>query len=405
MKYLKTIILVVMAIFVSHTSAIAQDIETIVSQGFTVNANNWKKYLRSGDPVTIFAYKQEADIHSFGIYSDDYAGIIDMKINPFDIQPKQLKKLPKTKSIKIQEKLNLYYKKALTKAREKALAGKYSIIAPDAMDGVYSLDYNTTSIREKESITIFGYKETRDYVGTTYHYAILKDGSAGIYKIDDFSDKKVTLNQIPLSFLPSTDDPQVKSIIEKERRRVVTERQTKEERERTLAYEKKLAEKEEEKRLEAEWKARQDSIDAAKKQEDFARLKSLSPAFIEVFGWSMDSAGGIEVDITFTNCSSQKVKYVYFRGYFLNAVGDRCRNEITRSTEWKYRGVGPIDPFPKSADDSSYGHRHTYFFGNPLFYSSIAKTFRLSSVTIEYMNGKKTTLSGTELKKRVKYPY
>jgi hypothetical protein len=117
----------------------------------------------------------------------------------------------------------------------------------------------------------------------------------------------------------------------------------------------------------------------------------------------MDSAGGIEVDITFTNCSSQKVKYVYFRGYFLNAVGDRCRNEITGSTEWKYRGVGPIDPFPKTSDDSSYGHRHTYFFGNPRFYSSIAEKFRLSSVTIEYMNGTKKVLSGAELKKRVKY--
>ncbi len=133
------------------------------------------------------------------------------------------------------------------------------------------------------------------------------------------------------------------------------------------------------------------------------RLKALTPAFIEIFGWSMDSAGGIEVDITFTNCSSQKVKYVYFRGYFLNAVGDICRNEITGSTEWKYRGVGPIDPFPKTSDDSSYGHRHTYFFGNPRFYSRIAEKFRLSSVTIEYMNGTKKVLFGAELKKRVKY--
>lgn len=107
--------------------------------------------------------------------------------------------------------------------------------------------------------------------------------------------------------------------------------------------------------------------------------------------------------ISLSNCSSQKVKYVYFRGYFLNAVGDICRNEITGSTEWKYRGVGPIDPFPKTSDDSSYGHRHTYFFGNPRFYSRIAEKFRLSSVTIEYMNGTKKVLSGAELKKRVKY--
>ena len=377
MKHLRTIITVVMVIFVSYMSAIAQVIETKMTKRITINAGNWTKVINYGDPVTIFAYKQKDGTHSFGIYSDDYAGEIDMKTVPFDVDPKRLKKLPKPQSDKAKNSQTNYYKLARVNAYNNAIMGKYKIIAPDAMDGVYSLDYNTTSIRKKDTITIFGYKETRDYVGTTYHYAILKDGSAGIYKIDDFSDKKVTLNHIPLSFLPSTDDPQVKSIIEKE----------------------------EEKRLEAVWRARQDSINAAKRQENFVRLKALSPAFIEVNGWSMDSAGGIEVDITFTNCSSQKVKYIYFRGYFLNAVGDRCRNEITRSTEWKYRGVGPIDPFPKSADDSSYGHRHTYFFGNPLFYSSIAKTFRLSSVTIEYMNGKKTTLSGAELKKRVKYPY
>lgn len=394
-----------MVIFVSYMSAIAQVIETKMTKRITINAGNWTKVINYGDPVTIFAYKQKDGTHSFGIYSDDYAGEIDMKTVPFDVDPKRLKKLPKPQSDKAKNSQTNYYKLARVNAYNNAIMGKYKIIAPDAMDGVYSLDYNTTSIRKKDTITIFGYKETRDYVGTTCHYAILKDGSAGIYKIDDFSDKKVTLDHIPLSFLPSTDDPQVKSIIEKERRRIVAERQTKEEQERTLAYEKKLAEKEEEKRLEAVWRARQDSINAAKRQENFVRLKALSPAFIEVNGWSMDSAGGIEVDITFTNCSSQRVKYVYCRGYFLNAVGDRCRNEITRSTEWKYRGVGPIDPFPKSADDSSYGHRHTYFFGNPLFYSSIAKTFRLSSVTIEYMNGKKTTLSGAELKKRVKYPY
>lgn len=405
MKYLKTIILVVMAIFVSHTSAIAQDIETKMTRNLTIKDVNWTKVLNYGDQVTIFAYKQKDGTHTFGIYSNDYAGEIDMKNVPFDTAPKQLKKLPKPQSNKAKNSLTNYYKLARGNARNNALMGKYKIIASKEMNGMYSPNFDALSIREKDTITIFGYKETRDILGIKYYYSIIKNGSAGIYEFSPY-DKKLIINQIPLSFLPSTDDPQVKSIIEKERRRIVTERQAKEERERTLAYEKKLAEKEEEeKRLEAEWKTRQDSIDAAKKQEDFARLKSLSPAFIEVFGWSMDSAGGIEVDITFTNCSSQKVKYVYFRGYFLNAVGDRCRNEITRSTEWKYRGVGPIDPFPKSADDSSYGHRHTYFFGNPLFYSSIAKTFRLSSVTIEYMNGKKTTLSGAELKKRVKYPY
>lgn len=403
MKHLKTIILVLLAMFVFDTSISAQ-VETKMPQNLTINGGSWTKVLKAGDPVTIFSYKQSGDTHSFGIYSDDYAGEIDMKGIPFNVDSKHLKKLPK----KSKKSLNSYTEMACTKARKKALAGEYKTIATDML---LSTEYGV-SVSPKDHITVIGYKVDHGFSGltTNYYYAIVKDDAAGYCHSFDLD--KITINQVPLPFLPRTDDPQVIAVIEKAKRDI-TERKNAESRawyakQEKLAAErqaKRQAEREEEKRLEAKWKAQQDSIDAAKKQEDFARLKSLSPAFIEVFGWSMDSAGGIEVDITFTNCSSQKVKYVYFRGYFLNAVGDRCRNEITRSTEWKYRGVGPIAPFPKSADDSSYGHRHTYFFGNPLFYSSIAKTFRLSSVTIEYMNGKKTTLSGTELKKRVKYPY
>ena len=99
----------------------------------------------------------------------------------------------------------------------------------------------------------------------------------------------------------------------------------------------------------------------------------------------------------------KKVKYVYFKGFFLNAVGDKCRNEINGTTEWKCRGVGPVDALPDSPYYIYYDHIAHWHFSNPRFYSATANTFRLSSITIEYMNGKKTTLSGTELKKRVRY--
>lgn len=392
-----------MTFFVSNF-AIAEDIETRFTGGLTVNGTGWNKVFRAGDPVTIYSYKQKDGVYSFGIYSDDYAGGINMKYIPFNVDIKQLKKLPKS----AKKKESYYTEMACKKARKKALAGEYKTIATDM---ILSNELGV-SVSPKDRITIIGYNIDRGYLGlsTNYYYAIVKDDAAGYCHSYDLD--KITIDNVPLPFLPRTDDPQVIAAI-KNAKNSITERKNAEsrawyEKQERLAAErqaKREAEREEEKRLEAEWKAHQDSVDAAKKQQEFVRLKALSPAFIEIFGWSMDSAGGIEVDITFTNCSSQKVKYVYFRGYFLNAVGDKCRNEITRSTEWKYRGVGPIDPFPKTADDSSYGHRHTYFFGNPRFYSSIADKFRLSSVTIEYMNGKKFTLSGAELKKRVKYPY
>ena len=87
------LLLAVMVLFGFSTSATAQ-IETKVTQNFTINGDGWNKVLRYGTPVTIFSYKKESDKHSFGIYSDDYAGIIHMKIIPFDVDAKGLKKLP-----------------------------------------------------------------------------------------------------------------------------------------------------------------------------------------------------------------------------------------------------------------------------------------------------------------------
>lgn len=241
------------------------------------------------------------------------------------------------------------------------------------------------------------------YERNHYQYAIINNDCAGIF--ESSASDKVVLIDIPLFYMPSIDDPQVKSIIDREHNRIMTrreaERKAREEEERRLAAEKKACEEKER----AETQARLDSINKVIQEEKWANLRTLAPAFIEMRGWNMDSAGGIAVDIRFTNCSSQEVKYVYFRGYFLNAVGDKCRNDITGSTEWKYRGVGPISPLPKTPEEMGYAHIESWHFGNPLFYSTIAVRFRLSSVTIEYMNGKKTVLSGVELNKRVAYVY
>ena len=95
MKQLRIIVLAVMAIFATYSNVNAQDLETRLTQGVTINGNGWNKVLKYGDPVTIFSYKENSGMYSFGIYADDYAGIIDMKNIPFDVQPKQLKKLPK----------------------------------------------------------------------------------------------------------------------------------------------------------------------------------------------------------------------------------------------------------------------------------------------------------------------
>lgn len=374
----------VIAVIAYSTNATAQ-VETRITQNLTINGDIWNKVLKAGDPVTIFSYKQDGDTHSFGIYSDDYAGEIDMRGIPFNVDSKQLKKLPKNSK----KGLKTYTQMACAKAREKALAGKY-ISSPS--NSLLSQDVDLY-VRKDETISFLGYKAVHDISGGYYYYyaVVSKDGAGicynyesglGFLKLDD----KVIVNNVPLPFLPSTDDQQVQNIIAKEKQAI---------KKRKAAEMRALEEKARKQREEQEAQRK------ALEEQEFEDLKLMDPAYIEVKKIKMDNAGGNEVTIKFTNCSSLKIKYVYFTGYFLNAVGDKCRDEINGSTVWKYTGVGPVSRIPNTPD--KYGSYIKYFHSDPLFYSKNARKFRLSSVTIEYMNGKKTVLSGAELDDRVDY--
>lgn len=374
------LLLAMMVIFASHTSGIAQDIETKMTQRLTITDVNWNKVLNNGDPVTIFSYKQKDGIHSFGVYSDDYVGEFDMKTIPFSVDQNQLKKLPKNSK----KKLAYYTEKACSKAREKALSGKYTLKSPDQLlskdQGAY--------VRRLDPITIIGYRaeqslSTRYY----YYYAVLTEGGAGVCYNYDMD--KIVMNNVPLPFLPSIDDPQVKATFVRHKQ-ILKER-----------YEAAAVARQAEQRRLAEEKAAQRK---ALEEQRMENLKLMNPAYIEVKGWNMDSAGGIAVNIAFTNCDRfHSIKYVYFQGYFLNAVGDKCKNSVNGSTVWKYTGVGPINPFPSKPGQYGKSYIANYCFDAPLFYAKTAHSFRLSSITIEYTNGKKKVLTGDELDVRVDY--
>ena len=382
--HLRTIVLAIITVIAYSTNATAQ-VETTITQDLTINGGAWTKVLKAGDSVTIFSYKQDGDTHSFGIYSDDYAGEIDIRGIPFNVDSKQLKKLPKNSK----KGLKAYTPMACAKAREKALAGKY-ISSPS--NSLLGRD-NDLYVRKNETITFLGYKAVHDISGGYYYYyaVVSKDGagicynyesSLGFLKLDD----KVIVNNVPLPFLPSTDNQQVQIIIANEKQAI---------KERKAVEMRALEEKARKQREEQEVQRK------ALEEQEFENLKLMDPTYIEINKIKMDHAGGNEVTIKFTNCSSQIIKYVYFTGYFLNAVGDKCRDEINGSTVWKYTGVGPVSRIPNTPD--KFGSYIKYFHSDPLFYSKNARKFRLSSVTIEYMNGKKTVLSGAELNDRVDY--
>ena len=212
-------------------------------------------------------------------------------------------------------------------------------------------------------------------------YTLYSDSNYGVFRSSSpLSSTFQNAGEIDFRKLPDYDDPEVKLLIQKQSVIVDSVMQI-----RLAEAERNLAESQI--RL-------------------IEKYKKLSPFIISDITWDTNSAGGIKVSMTITNCSQQTIKYVTFQGYFKNAVGDKCQNEIGGGTIWRARGVGPIGPCPSNIEncrERMYDCKGSYDFDNLTFYSRVADTFILSSVSIQYMNGKTITLSGTNLDKHVLY--
>lgn len=250
-----------------------------------------------------------------------------------------------------------------------------------------------------DTINIIGYS----FKNNLNHYALYSDKGAGLYYGGGNRNRPFNnAYRIFYEDLPSVDDPRVTSLVA----------QIKEKTDPINAV--RRARKDS---LDAAIKAREDSLNAAKiaaalkelndsKLDLINTLKKKAPVVVKCDSWSANSVGGITVSVSVTNCSNQTIKYITFQGYFLNAVGDKCINEIGGGTVWKARGIGPIGPAPTTLDNFDErwdGYRANYTFDNPTFYSRVADTFHFSSVTIQYMNGKTISLSGKNLNSHVIY--
>lgn len=92
---------------------------------------------------------------------------------------------------------------------------------------------------------------------------------------------------------------------------------------------------------------------------------------------------GTGFEITFVNTSKKTLKYVTFKVVGINAVGDpvKGRGGIVQTL----RGIGPIDP------DETAGYEKDY-----MWFTDVVESARLSSITLEYMDGTKRTISNTK---------
>ena len=111
--------------------------------------------------------------------------------------------------------------------------------------------------------------------------------------------------------------------------------------------------------------------------------KAAPNGFIQNWGWSLNSADGIEPYFCFFNTSKKAIKYVDFYFSVFNAVGDKCYLKYDRSYVGKVRGVGPVESFNSGSWNWDRATHYT---------SGDASEMRIIKLVVTYMDGTVKTI-------------
>ena len=103
--------------------------------------------------------------------------------------------------------------------------------------------------------------------------------------------------------------------------------------------------------------------------------------FLDAY-FHINTVGGVEPRITIENNVKKTIKYVYLDTKYYNTVGDPAYCEIARVSKRKLTVVGPL----KS------GKKETYYW-DPVIYNSNTGKMKITTVTVEYMDGTKSTIN------------
>ena len=133
-------------------------------------------------------------------------------------------------------------------------------------------------------------------------------------------------------------------------------------------------------------------LDERKKLEKDMNKQGLPIEIMYITCSRPNSVGGVDLHLGFKNISNKEIKYIYLSGYPINAVKDRCYCSIKGYSTTSVTGVGPI----------KYGEESEYSWENTWYNRTIDKYVPLS-ITIEYMNGSKTSINSQQIKKLLSY--
>ena len=343
-----------------------------------------------GDTVIIIGYKKDYSQSSYALYNDKYANVYIAYASTFPFNREfDWEHMPSSDDADVTTLLNRKKNEIKQKIEEeKRKYQEYALqgnILGVFVKGLYDWDIpEDFLIEDKDTVHVIGYSKSDKFHNVAMYNEkgayILKSKSSMYSGISRYI--KQVNNEIKFEWLPSTSDPKVLTIIDRQKQVAdsIHELRTKQEIEELKTKELEL----------------------------IAMYKAMSPVFIKLVSWNTNSIGGVEdIEVEIMNCSpTQTIKYISFQGYFTNPVGDKCQNEIGGDYTWKARGVGPIGPAPTNLDnfwERFYEMKGSYNFDDIGFYSRTAQYIHISSVTIQYMNGKSITLSGTNLEKHLKY--
>lgn len=104
-----------------------------------------------------------------------------------------------------------------------------------------------------------------------------------------------------------------------------------------------------------------------------------------IYSGRPNSAGGVDVYITFINKSDKTFKYVSFEVTPYNAVSDEVFCSIGRTNPRRLKDTGPYKP--------GRGSNGAYYW-SCIWYNYTIRSIKLNSVCIEYMDGTRKVFSG-----------
>ena len=121
------------------------------------------------------------------------------------------------------------------------------------------------------------------------------------------------------------------------------------------------------------------------KTDSYVVLTVSKPAIkIELIDWDINSAGGVEPDIKFTNNSDKQIAYVYFTIEFYDRMGTPAYCSIKSTTQQRLKFTGPLNAGATK-----------YTGWEPVIYNSTVGAIKPLTIEIIFTDGTKQVITNT----------